>query len=75
MSIRGTVVPKLPVVGSVPASGLTSGRAPGGSAPRPRSTAMSGYQLRNRPNRDTRGGHTQDETSQSHETAQNAPAV
>ena len=47
-------------------------RAKGGSAPRPRSPAMSGYQLRNRPDRNTRGGHTRDETTQSHETAQSA---
>ena len=47
-------------------------RAKGGSAPRPRSPAMSGYQLRNRPDRNTRGRHTRDETSQSHETAQSA---
>ena len=33
---------------------------------------MSGYQLRNRPDRNTRGRHTRDETTQSHETAQSA---
>ena len=33
---------------------------------------MSGYQLRNRPDRNARGRHTRDETTQSHETAQSA---